>query len=113
MADTEFVYHLERSIKVAADGDDPGTMHQRLGNLAEGDLSCGQEDDTGDSTLCCVGGEACGGVPGACAGDTRHPEFKRHADTHGHAAVLERAGRVHTLVLGVELAETQFFAYLC
>ncbi len=109
MADTELMYHLERPVEVAADGYDSCTVHQCLGDLSDGNLACGEEDDTGDAGFRRIGGEACGCVPGACAGDARHPEFPCHADAHGHAAILERPGRVHPLVFCVEFGETQFF----
>jgi hypothetical protein len=95
---------VERLVEVAAQRDDAGAVHERLGELAGGDLALGDDDGAGQPRLRRVGGGARGGVARRGADDRLGALAHRGRHGAGHAAVLERAGRVRALELEPHLA---------
>ena len=90
---------LERLVEVAAQGDHPRTVHQRLGELADRDPPLGHDHRAAQPGAGGVGGRARRRVPGRGA-DHRlcaRPLRPRHRE--GHPAVLEARGRVRALEL--------------
>jgi len=80
---------LERLVEVAAQGDHAGAVHQRLGELAGGDLAVGHDHGAAYPRFGCVGRGARRGVAGRGADHRRSPLAERGGDRTGHAAVLE------------------------
>ena len=84
----ELAHELERLVEVAAQGDHPRAVHQRLGELAGGDLALRDDHRAGQAGAGGVGGGARGGVAGGRA--DRRPRRPRapRADT---AQVIPRS----------------------
>ena len=90
---------LEAVVEVAAHLDHLGAVDQRLGHLGGADLAVGDEHDRGDPGLGGVGGHRGARVARGGADDRLGTLVDGHRDGRGHAAVLERAGRVLALDL--------------
>ncbi|MFL5874098.1 MAG: hypothetical protein ACJ75T_11605 [Solirubrobacterales bacterium] len=88
-------------VEVALQGDDAGAVHQRLGELADRDLSLGDDHRAAHPGARRVGGAAGGGVAGRGADDRLRPTPLGAGDGHRHPPVLERSGRVQALELEV------------
>ena len=95
----ELAHELERLVEVAAQRDHARAVHQRLGELARGDLALGDDHDAGQPPARGVGGGARGGVAGRGADERLGALAHGRGDRAGHPAVLERAGRVGALDL--------------
>ena len=95
----------QRLVEVAVDGHDPRPGHQRLEELALGDLPARQHDDDLHPGRRAVGRRGRGGVPRRGAHDRAGARLERLGDGKDHPAVLERAGRVHALELEVEVRD--------
>ena len=99
----ELADDLERLVEVAAQRDDARAVHQRLGELARGDLALGTMTAPPMPGPRGVGGQRRGGVA------RRRADDRLGAVAHGvghrarHAAVLERARRVRALELQPDL----------
>ena len=89
----------ERVVEVASDRDHARAVHQRLGELADRDLALGDDDGAAHPGPRRVGGGACRRVAGRGADHGLSAAAGRARDGDGHAAVLERAGRVGALEL--------------
>src|SRR5690606_10643915 len=74
-------------------------VHDRLGHLARGDLALRDQHDRRQPGARRVGGHRGRGVPGRGAHHRLGALGERGRDGRGHAAVLERAGRVLPLDL--------------
>ena len=90
---------LQALVEAAAHLDDLGAVHDGLRHLAGGDLAVRDEHDRGESALGRVGGHGGRGVAGRGAHDGLRALAERDRHRGGHAAVLERAGRVAALDL--------------
>ncbi len=95
----QLAHERERLVEVALERDHARAVHQRLRHLALRDLALGHDHRAGDARARRVRGGARGGVAGRGA-DHRLGAFAHGGrDRAGHAAVLERAGRVGALEL--------------
>ncbi len=99
MAVGQLAHERERLVEVPAQGDHAGAVHERLSQLAGGDLALRDDDRAAQTGPGRVGGGRGGGVAGG--GADERPRSLAHGGRHrrGHAAVLERAGRVGPLEL--------------
>ncbi len=99
----ELAGDLEAVVEVAVDLDQLRAVHHGLGELARGDLALRDQHRAGDPGRGRVGRGGGGGVAGRGA----HHRGRAVADgprhRRDHAAILEGAGRVHTLDLHVHL----------
>ena len=95
---------LQAVVEVAVHLQQLGPVHQRLGQLADGDLAAGHQHRAGEPGPGRVGGGARAGVAGRRADHRLGAGAGGHADRHRHAPVLERPGRVGALDLEVDLA---------
>ena len=86
-------------VEVAPHLEDPGPVHQRLGQLAEGDVPLGDEHGAGHAGPGRVGGRRRRGVAGRRAHHRLGALLDGLGDGHGHAAVLEGAGGIGSLDL--------------
>ena len=109
VGETEIVDHLEGTVEVAPDRDDLCPMHEGLCYFPHCHLSGRQQDNRRDARFCCIDRKACRSIAGACAGHALLPQLDCHRDTDGHAPVLERAGGVHSLVLGIQVLKAHLF----
>ena len=94
---------LQGDVEVAAQRDHPGTVHQRLGQLAGGDLAVGDDHRAAQPGPGGVGGRRGGGVAGGGAHDRPGALADGRRHRTGHAAVLERPRRVQPLELAPHL----------
>ena len=94
---------VERLVEVAAHLEHPGAVHEGLGQLAQGDVALGDEHHAGQAGPRRVGGRRGRGVARRRAHDRLGALLDRLGDGHGHAAVLERPGRVGALDLQPDL----------
>ena len=94
---------LSATSKLPLQRDHAGAVHQRLGELAGGDLAVGHDHRAAQARPGRVGGRRGGGVAGRGADDRLGA--LPHGRGHGarHPAVLERAGRVQPLQLAPHL----------
>ena len=97
----------EAGVEVAADHDHPGAVQDRLRHLAGGDLALGDQHQRGEPGLRGVRRHRGRGVAGRGADDRLGAVVDGHRDGGGHAAVLERAGRVVALDLEPDLGAGQ------
>ena len=95
----ERAHERQRLVEVAAQGDHARAVHERLGELALGDLALRHDHRAGQAAARGVGGGARGGVAGRGADDGLGALAHGGADGARHAAILERAGRVEALEL--------------
>ncbi len=96
--------HPEAVVEVAVDLEQGRAVSDGLGQLAHGDLAVGHQDGAGDAGSRGVGGGRGRGVAGAGADDGLGTVGDGDRHGRGHAAVLERTGRVATLDLEPHLA---------
>ena len=94
-------------VEVAPDLEHPGAVDEGLGQLAEGDVAVGDEHGAGQAGPGGVGGGRGRGVARGGAHDRLRPLLHRLGDGHGHAPVLERAGRVGPSTLSYTSAPTR------
>ena len=99
----ELAHERQRLVEVAAQRDHAGAVHQRLGELAGGDLALGDDHGAAQPAAGGVGGGARRGVAGRGADDGLGALAHGGADRAGHPAVLEGAGRVRALELEPDL----------
>ncbi len=90
-------------VEVAADHDHLGAVHDRLGELAGGDLALRHQHERLDAGPRGVRRHRGGGVAGRRADDGLGALADGDRERDGHAAVLERAGRVVALDLEPDL----------
>ena len=89
----------QRLVEVAAQGDHPGAVDQRLGELADRDLALGHDHRPAQPGAGRVGGGARRGVAGRGADHRLGAGAGGARDGDRHPAVLEAAGRVRALEL--------------
>ena len=94
----------EAVVEVAVDLQQLGAVHERLGQLAQRDLALRHEHRAGQPGPGRVRGGGGAGVAGGGADDRLGALLDRLGDGHGHAPVLEGAGRVGALHLEVDVA---------
>ena len=99
----ELAHELERLVEVAAQGDDARAVHERLGELAGGDLALRHDHRAAQAGTRCVGGQAGSGVARRGADDRLGPAAHRVGHRARHAAVLERPRGVGALELQMDL----------
>src|SRR5690606_35069312 len=90
-------------VKVAANLQGDGAVHHRLGQLAHGDLAFRDQHARGDAGACSVSSGGGGGVAGGATDDVGAGLSHALGHGHGHATVLERAGRVKAFVFHVDV----------
>ncbi len=100
---TQLADDPQRIVEVALDRNRRRAVHQRLRQFAQRDIAVRQQHDALDPGAGRVGRRRGGRVAGARANDHLRTPFHRLGHRHGHAAVLERSGRVQPLVLQVQL----------
>ncbi len=76
---------------------------QRLRQFAPGDLSIRDEDEASHASPRCVGGHRGGSIARGGAGYPMKSFLTSERRGHSHARVLERSGRIHSLMLGQQL----------
>ena len=99
MARGQLAHERERLVEVAAQRDHARAVHQRLGQLAGGDLAVGHDHGARQAGARGVGGGAGRRVAGRGADHRLGAVAHGGRDRAGHAPVLERAGRVRALEL--------------
>ena len=99
----QLAHERQRLVEVAAQRDHARAVHERLGELALGDLALRHDHRARQPGARRVGGGARGGVAGRRADDRLRALAHGGADGARHAAVLERAGRVEPLELQPDL----------
>ena len=99
----ELAHQLQRHVEVAVERDHPRPVHERLGQLAGGDLAVGHDHRAAQAGTGRVGGGAGGGVARGRAHDglCALADGRRHRA--GHPAVLEGAGWIQPLELAPHL----------
>ena len=103
LASGELVCRGEGVVEGAFDLDEPCAGRAHLGELRARGAACGVHDDRLDPCACCVRRRRRCRVPRRCADDRARTGFDRLRDGDGHAAVLERTGRVRSLELQPDL----------
>ena len=91
----------QRVVEAALHRDHAGAADLGLGQLAAGDGALRQHHRQPDPGAAAVGGGRGRRVAGRGADGVGRPLLERLGDGHRHAPVLERAGRVQSLVLEV------------
>ena len=94
---------IEGVVEISLDRQELGSVHECLGEFAEGDFPGRDDDRGGDAGAGGVGGRGGGGVAGAGADDHLGALGHGVGDRHGHAPVLERGGGVQSLVFEPEI----------
>src|SRR5581483_11615382 len=94
----------ETVVEVAVDLEQPGTVYERLGELAERDLPLRYQHGTGQSGPGGVRGGGRARVTRTRADDRLVALLHGAGHGDGHPPVLERTGRVGTLDLEVDVA---------
>ena len=95
----ELADDVERLVEVAPHLQDLGPVDEGLGQLAEGDVTLGDEHGAGQPGAGAEGGGRGRGVAGRRADHRLGPLLDGLGDGHGHAPVLERSGGVGALDL--------------
>src|SRR5690606_26693555 len=90
-------------VEVAANLQGDGAVHHRLGQFAHGDLAFRDQHERGDAGARSVGSGGGRGVAGGGTDDGGAALFHGLGHGHGHATVLERAGRVEAFVFHVDV----------
>src|SRR3954469_17701087 len=103
MALGELAHELERLVEVAAQRDDARPVHQRLGQLAGGDLALGDDHRALQPRPRGVGGERGRRVAGGGADHGLRALAHRVGHRARHPAVLERPGGIGALELEPDL----------
>ena len=96
---TSDAHELQRLVEVPAQRDHPRAVHERLGELARGDLALGHDHRARQPRARRVGRRARRRVARGGADDRLGALAHRGRHRAGHAAVLERAGGVRALEL--------------
>ncbi|GAB3999739.1 hypothetical protein GCM10029992_29390 [Glycomyces albus] len=100
----ELVGDGEAVVEVAVELEELRAVDEGLGELAEGDLPGRDEHGASDPGAGGVGRGRGRGVAGGGADDGLGVRFDGLGDGQGHAAVLERTGRVEPFDLQVDVA---------
>ena len=104
VVDRQLAGQREAVVEVALDLQQLGAVHQRLGQLAGGDLPLWDQDGADQAGAGGVRGGAGAGVAGGGADDRLGALLDGLGDGHRHPAVLERPGRVGALDLEPDVA---------
>jgi hypothetical protein len=96
-------------IEVSFDLDDPGAVGHGLGQLAEGNLSLGNENVGLHPRLGGISGCGGRGVSGRCTDDRFGSHFFCHGNSYGHPSILERACWIETLILEIQVDPRSHF----
>ena len=99
----DLAHQAQGVVEIAIDGHHFRAIHEGLHQLAHGDFARRQQHDARDAGPRRIGGRRRGGVARGGANHGLGALFHRLRNGHGHAAVLERAGRVQPLVFDVDL----------
>jgi hypothetical protein len=108
---SQLAHESQGVVKISPNGNDSRSIDIGLDHLASGDTSRRKKDGALHSGTCGIGGGGSGGIAGGGAEDGMGTLLGGLGDRHGHAPILERAGRIQSLVFDIDLTagdRTQF-----
>ena len=100
---SQFANDPQCVIEVSFNGDHFGAVNERLKQFAAGDLAGGQNDRGLDPARAAYAAADADVLP-VDAQIMRRPLLQRFRNSDGHAAILERPGRIQSFVLNIYFA---------